>query len=98
MSPTVARARATLALGFAMAAAALSLIVAVTVWQQSTRRVNDKLCNVLYSLVARSGASVGQPGSPGYAYYHSHPTELKAARAQNQRFLDDLPCHPKETP
>lgn len=55
-------------------------------------RTDDRLCNVIYTLVARSGATVGKPGSPGYAYYREHPDELKKARAQNQEFLHQLPC------
>lgn len=55
-------------------------------------RTDDQLCNVIYSLVARSGATVGKPGTPGYAYYSQHPDELAKARAQNQDFLNELPC------
>lgn len=55
-------------------------------------RTDDKLCNVIHTLVARSGATVGKPGSPGYAYYKQHPDELAKARAQNQDFLNELPC------
>lgn len=58
-------------------------------WLNTT---NQRLCGVLYSLVARSGANVGKPGTPGYAYYHAHPEELRLARKQNQDFLNQLPC------
>lgn len=61
---------------------------------------NDRLCDVLYTLIARSGATVGQPGSPGYDYYQQHPEELESARKQNMDFLAELPCDPptKEEP
>ena len=52
----------------------------------------DQLCLVLSSLISRSGATLGQPGSPGYAYYRDHPVELSAARRQNAAYLTALPC------
>ncbi len=76
-----------------VAAGVAILAVAVAIWTATAQR-NDKLCAVLYSLVARSGATIGQPGSPGYAYYHSHPAELAVAKKQNHDFLDALGCVP----
>lgn len=55
---------------------------------------NSQLCNVLYTLIARSGETTGKPGAPGYAYYQEHPEELAIARQQNMEFLDALPCDP----
>lgn len=57
---------------------------------------NAKLCEVLYRLVARSGATVGKAGTPGYAYYKQHPEELKLARQQNRQFLRELPCRKEQ--
>lgn len=98
MSPQVARARATVALGLALVSAGIAFTAALLVWQQISVRTDRQLCDVVYSFVARSGASSGKPGSPGYAYYKAHPGERAAADQQNQSFLDDLPCKPKETP
>ncbi len=69
------------------------LAVFLSIWIVTTAR-NDRLCAVLYSLVARSGATIGQPGTPGYAYYHAHPQELRVARKQNHDFLNALGCVP----
>lgn len=55
-------------------------------------RQKNQLCNVLYTLIARSGETTGKPGAPGYAYYQEHPEELAIARQQNMDFLDALPC------
>lgn len=55
-------------------------------------QTDEQLCAVMYRLVARSGATIGKPGSPGYDYYRTHPMELALAREQNKRFLRELPC------
>ncbi len=84
--------RSNLALVLSSVAAGLAVFSVLTVvWVLTTQR-SERLCSVLYSLVARSGATIGKPGTPGYAYYHSHPAELRVAREQNQDFLDALGC------
>lgn len=65
---------------------------ALLVRSRQVTRTDAKLCRVLRALVAGSGATVGKPGTPGYAYYQAHPKELAAARAQNQRFVAALDC------
>jgi hypothetical protein len=50
----------------------------------------DKLCQVVRGTVASSDATLGKPGSPGYAYYKVHPTELKAAHKQARELLKQL--------
>lgn len=70
----------------------LALAIAFGVRATLVDRDADQLCDVLYTLIAGSGASVGQPGSPGFAYYQQHPEELAQARAQNAAFLAELPC------
>ena len=59
---------------------------------------SNQLCNVLYTMIARSGANVGAKGYPGYAYYSAHPDELTAAREQNEAFLAELPCEGPPVP
>lgn len=76
-------------------AAGLAIVATIVAFQAQRVRTDEKFCTVLYQLVARSGATVGKPGTPGFAYYQAHPTELAAAREQNNDFLHDLPCHPK---
>lgn len=79
-------------LQFALVVALTLLFVTLNIRAWVFSRTDDQLCNVIYSLVARSGATVGKPGTPGYAYYSQHPDELAKARAQNQDFLNELPC------
>jgi hypothetical protein len=68
------------------------IAVAFTARQVYVDQTNTRLCNVLYTVIAQSGATVGEPGSPGYEYYRSHPVELETARRQNREFLEQLPC------
>lgn len=70
----------------------LLVAVAFTIRAATVDREANQLCSVLYTLIARAGATTGTPGSPGYAYYREHPTELVAARKQNDAFLAELPC------
>ena len=85
------------ALGLAAIVAGISVFTAMSVFRAKSESTSDKICDVLYRTVASSGATVGKRGTPGYAYYQAHPDELAAARAQNHRFLDDLPCGPHTT-
>lgn len=75
-------------LGVTLVAAVVIFAVALAIRTAQT----DRTCVVLRDLIGRSGATLGQKGSPGYAYYHDHPDELSAARKQNREFLDSLPC------
>lgn len=61
--------------------------------REQTHR-DDKLCGVLAGMIYRSGATIGTPGTPGYAYYQEHPDELQLARDQNKNFLAQLGCKP----
>lgn len=55
-------------------------------------KTDKQLCTVIHRIVAGSAATVGTPGSPGYAYYHAHPSELRAQRAANRKTLAQLDC------
>lgn len=83
--------RLQITIGFAVVLLFLTLGIRTYLFTKN----QQKLCTVLYHLVARSGATVGRPGTPGYDYYHSHPTELEAAHRQNHQFLNQLPCKGK---
>lgn len=78
--------------------AAVVWIVAVIYLANKARQERDRLCLVLYALINRSGEQIGRQGSPGYAYYRSHPKERALARAQNTKFLAALPCAPRPEP
>lgn len=54
--------------------------------QENCRRVST----VLEQIVLASDKSLGHPGSPGYAYYHVHPEELRQAHLANRRLIDKL--------
>ena len=68
----------------------LAGVVGMRVYQTLHRQ--DRLCDVLHALVARSGTTLGKPGSAGYFYYQEHPSELTLAKKQNRQFLESLPC------
>lgn len=69
--------------------AALVLVVVlmlVVVWlrvsdaQRSACRQIESVKTVLRDIVDRSAHEIGRPGTAGFAYYHAHPQELRAAR------------------
>jgi hypothetical protein len=95
MSPYVARRRANIALTISMVVAAVSFSTSFFLWAIYTSSNQNTLCKVIYATIAKSGATVGKPGTPGYAYYQEHPEELRVARAQNEELLGTLPCKSK---
>lgn len=45
-------------------------------------------------LVEPGVKTLGKPGTPGYAYWHAHPGELRKARHENEKLLGGLePSH-----
>lgn len=79
--------------GVALVLAIFALFGVFIYRSHAVSQTDQRLCTVLYNLVARSGATIGRPGTPGYAYYHAHLDELRAARKQNTEFLRELDCH-----
>jgi hypothetical protein len=52
------------------------------------------LCSIFLTQITESLEALGQPGSPGYAYYRTHPMERDQIVQRNLKLLgqlDDIP-------
>ena len=79
-------------LQFSLVVAIGLLFLALVIRAWVLNSTDEKLCSVIHDQIARSGALVGKPGQPGYAYFQAHPAELQKTKDQNKQFLDRLPC------
>jgi hypothetical protein len=93
-SPVTTPRKRSVALILSSVAAGISVFAALIAFNAQAKSERDQLCDVMYAFVTKSGAATGSPGSPGYAYYQTHPDELRAARKQNQELVGELPCRP----
>lgn len=71
-------------------AAFCGLLVVVVFWMRAL--ASQSTCEVVRDQVRQNLSAVGQPGTPGYAYYQEHPDELVTARQQSRTLLSKLPC------
>jgi hypothetical protein len=59
--------------------------------RRSIREADYRICirasTAFSDIIKASDASLGKPGSPGFAYYKTHPGELEAAHKANAKYL-----------
>ena len=61
-----------------LSAYAISRLSSVSV---TNCRELESLKHAISGVIVREEKNLGRPGSAGYAYYHTHPAELAAAKA-----------------